>query len=199
MYSWPDVTFGGSHEPYVDRMVDEAAYITRPKTVAAYGTVQGYPWSLVLFDKHGDPENDEPLMPDYQPAPARYEFFLGGNPDLPAPGPGGLGGDAGEARVRNGAHIDTNACSWATTPPLIGYVIFTSHEVSEIRVGPEAAESRTFRVERYLDGFPKFCVFFPPFAAPDTIEAVDGSGRVLHERRLFSGRVPVGSSFGGTD
>lgn len=199
MDPWPEVILGGSHEPYVDRMMDDIPHIARPKTVAAYGTVEGYPWSLVLFTKHGDPEDDEPLMPHYQPAPARFELFLGGTSGLPGSEPGGLGGGEGEAALRDGAHIDTTAHSWATNPPVIGYAIFTSDEVSEIRVTPEGAEARTFAVERGLDGFPKFCVFFPPFGAPGSIKAVDASGRVLHERELFSGRLPVSSTFGGGD
>ncbi len=199
MESWPDVTFGGSHEPYIDQVLDEMLYITRPKTVAAYGTVEGYPWSVVLFKKKGDPEDEEPMAPDHQPKADRFEFFLGGTPGLPGSQPGGLGGGGGEIRLRRGAHIDTTAQTWPTTPPVIGYVIFTSDDVDAVRVTPDKAEPRTISVDRYLDGFPKFCVFFPPFAAPDSIEAVDASGRVLHRRELISGRVTVGAIFGGGD
>lgn len=72
---------GGSHTPYVDRVVDEEPYITRLKTVVAYGTVESYPWSLVLYEKHGDPED----YADEEPEPSgRFaEFFLGGSPGLP--------------------------------------------------------------------------------------------------------------------
>lgn len=72
-------------------------------------------------------------------------------------------------------------------------------DVGAIRVTPENAETRTFAVEQHLDGFPKFCVFFPPFAGPGSIEALNSSGRSLHQRRLFSGRVPAGTIFGGGD
>lgn len=197
MNSWPDVTFGGSHEPYVDRVLDESLYITRPKTVAAYGTVQGYPWSLVLFKKQGDPEDEEPMAPDHQPQPDRFEFFLGGTPGLL--GARGLGGGGGEINIRDGSHIDTTAHTWPTVPPVIGYVVFTTDGVVELEINPDTTETRIFPVERHVEGFPKFCVFFPPFAGPGTILALDGSGRILHQRKLISGDVPIGAIFGGGD
>ena len=107
--SWPHVTFGGMHEPYVDRVMDEMPYFTHPKKVAAYGTVEGYPWSLVLFKKNGDPEDDEPMAPDHQPNPARSEFFLDGSEGLPGLQPGGFGGGGGEISLRPEGHIDTSA------------------------------------------------------------------------------------------
>lgn len=197
--SWPEVIIGGAHEPYVDRMADETRYITRAKTVASHGTVERYPWSLVLFEKRGDPEDDEEMAPDYLPPPTRFEFFLGGSEGLPGDGPGGLGGGGGEIKIRDGAHIDTTAHSWPTTPPVIGYVIFTTDDVNTLRVNPKDTETRTLAVERSVNGFPKFCVFFPPFAVPGSIEALDSSGRTLHQRMLFAGRVPAGATFGGGD
>lgn len=199
MHSWPEVIIGGTHHPYVDHVADEMPYITRPKTVAAFGTVDGYPWSLVLFQKQGDPEDEEEMAPDHRPNPARFEFFLGGSPGLPGSAPGGLGGGGGEINIRDGAHIDTTAHSCPTDPPIMGYVVFTSDEVFELQVKPDNAEARSFPVERHLEGFPRFCVFFPPFAVPGDIAALDASGNILHQRKLISGDVPVGAIFGGGD
>lgn len=197
MHEWPEVIVGGAHEPYVDRIADEIPYITRPKTVAAYGSVNDYPWSLVLFKKEGDPEDDEELMSDYRPPPTRFEFFLGGR--LPGGEPGGLGGGGGPISINEGAHIDATAHTWPTDPPVMGYVIFTADDVAEVRVKPDSAVPRTFAVERPIPGFPKFCVFFPPFGVPGAIEILHSSGRLLRERRLISGDVPVGATFGGGD
>lgn len=199
MEVWPEVTLGGSHEPYVDQVADEMPYITHPKNVAAYGTVDGFPWSLVLFKKQGDPEDEEPMAPEHQPKPARFEFFLGGSAGMPGSQPGGLGGGGGEISLRPGAHIDTTAHCWATEPPVIGYVIFTSDEVTTIRVSPENAEPRTFAAEYRIDGFPKFCVFFPPFAVAGEIAALSSDGTVLHRRQLYSGSFVRPGTFGGGD
>jgi hypothetical protein len=52
--AWPEVTFGGEFEPYVDHeasadgVVDPG--VVGEKTVIAYGTVQGAPWSLVAYN-----------------------------------------------------------------------------------------------------------------------------------------------------
>jgi hypothetical protein len=52
--SWPRVTFGGDFEPYVDHVVNADGVVdpgvVGTKTVIAYGTVQGAPWSLVAFN-----------------------------------------------------------------------------------------------------------------------------------------------------
>jgi hypothetical protein len=51
---WPVVTYGGDFEPYVDHeataggLVDPG--VVGEKTVIAYGTVQGAPWSLVVYN-----------------------------------------------------------------------------------------------------------------------------------------------------
>lgn len=187
---WPHFTRGGSHEPYVDRILDEEAYLVRPKTVVAYGTAEGYPWSVVMFEKQGDPEEGSGKF---------VEFFLGGSPGLPAPAPGGLGGSVDHAEVPKKTDIKTIAQTWSTTPALIGYVVLTSPAVRTLEVLPAGSETMALRVRKGPIGFPDFCVFFPPFNSPGEILAKDGSGALLHRRELFSGRLPMNASFGGGD
>lgn len=51
---WPEVTYGGDFEPYVDHEADAEGIVdpgvVGEKTVVAYGTVQGAPWSLVAYN-----------------------------------------------------------------------------------------------------------------------------------------------------
>ena len=82
---------------------------------------------------------------------------------------------------------------------MIGNAIFTSDEVNTIRVSPETAGSRSFRAERRVDSFPKFGVFFPPFAITGEISALGSEGEVLHRRELYSGSFVGPGTFGGGD
>jgi hypothetical protein len=195
--TWPEVVLGGAHTPYIDRILDEEPYITRPKTVVAYGTVEAYPWSLVVYEKHGDPEDEadegSPM------SDRRWEFFLGGSLGLPGSQPGGFGGGGGHISLLDAAPIDTTAHSWATTPPVMGYVIFASDAVGQIEVRPELTEPRRFDVQQAPQGLPNFCVFFPPFAAPGKILALGERGAVLYRRDLYSGPIPAGATFAGGD
>ena len=51
---WPEVTFGGKFEPYVDHEANDNGVVDPgvigEKTPIAYGTVQGAPWSLVAYN-----------------------------------------------------------------------------------------------------------------------------------------------------
>lgn len=190
MDHWPTVTFGGEHEPYIDRVVDAIPYITHPKTVAAYGAVNGYQWSLVLFKKEGDPEDEEPMMPGYRTPPAQFEFFVGD---------GDLGGGGGPIEIREGAYIDTTGHTWPTNPPIIGYSIFATDEVDAIKVAPDGVESRTFKMTKPLEGFSKLCVFFAPYLVPGVMRVLDEAGRELRRRDLFTGDIPAGAIIGGGD
>lgn len=91
------------------------------------------------------------------------------------------------------------ACRWPTTPPVIGCVAFTSDTVREIEVRPRGFGRRRFEIQHVLDGFPGFCVFFPPFDTPGEVVALDGRGGILCRQDLYTGRLPGGAFFGGGD
>jgi len=64
--SWPEVTYGGDFEPYVDHEMSADGVldpgVVGQKTVIAYGTVQAAPWSLVAYNSR-DADAPDQLNP----------------------------------------------------------------------------------------------------------------------------------------
>lgn len=191
---WPKVEFGGSHEPYIDRMSDDSAVVRRSKTAVSYGTVEGYPWSLVVYCTTHDDRGSAA-----RECRAGCEFFLGGSSGFPHQQPGGLGGGGGPVRLLPGRHITTIAHCWDSSPQIIGYAIFVSDQVRALLVRPERARERTVEPRSTLPGVPRVCVFFPPFAVPGAIFALDEVDKVLQRRQLYSGALVRRGTFGGGD
>jgi hypothetical protein len=70
---WPEVTWGGPIEPYIDRVGDEGRFLAGPKKVVSHGTVAGIPWTLTAFTTKPVGEwweYEGPVGPE-------AEFFLG--------------------------------------------------------------------------------------------------------------------------
>jgi hypothetical protein len=47
--AWPEVTYGGDFQPYVDNDLSE--HLVGDKLVVSYGVMQGVPWSLTGYDE----------------------------------------------------------------------------------------------------------------------------------------------------
>ena len=188
---WPETTYDDVTDPYVDRMTDEAAYIVDTKAVAATGHVEGYSWSLVVFEKRDDPEEGS----------GRFaEFFLDRSSDLGERQRGErVSGSVTPAVVPPGRKMKTLARTWAATPPIVGYVCFTIENVVMLEIAPLAAEHRRIVVRDAPPGFPRFVVFFPPYGADGEIIALDQDGTELARRDMFHGPLQIETGYRGGD
>jgi hypothetical protein len=167
---WPELTFGGDFTPYIDHEINENGVrdpgVVGEKSVVAYGTVEGVPWSITGFKVRSAGE----VVPSGQ-------FFLGAG--------GALGGEGlGELRPEQPpGHL---SAGFATVNSEISYVDgLIGAEVSKIRVVLESGE------ERFPELFPgppdvdaRYFVLFVPLEATGRVYALDDAGNVVSQMCL---------------
>lgn len=166
MTGWPVVQPGSGPEPYVDRVLDDDAYITEPKVVVAWGLVDNTPWSLTSF------RLEAPLPPDtVRLGDGRVvELFVGGQ--------GALGGGQHADRVPDGHELSLTSFFFGRARYVSAHVGVVADGVA--RVAAVLDDGRRQDLDLYArDGYRRAFVAFTPTDVPGAIEAVDAEGTIL--------------------
>ena len=118
---WPEVTFGGPNEPYIDRVEDDDRSLSTPKQVA-HGTVAGIPWTLTAFITRPVGEwweHEGPVGPG-------VHFSLGLQ--------GEHGGGDTHARIPEGTHLTMSGHFFGRFPGIMAWVGFVSERTNHVEV-----------------------------------------------------------------
>jgi hypothetical protein len=183
--SWPDVTVGGSLEPYVDHESGEESYLVVPKAPVVHGLVNGIQWTVAGYVTNGADQNGVV-------SGSCGDLFLGAW--------GGYGGVSFCARTPdNPATSPMSAAGFGTgydtiSGPVSAYAGLVDDRVStvvlrmangrtvplELRKGPPGTDARYF-------------VAFVPNGTLGAVVALDDEGRVVAREPLCLGHVAVGT------
>jgi hypothetical protein len=169
---WPEVTFDGPDEPYVDRVGDEEDFLADPKQVVAHGTVAGIPWTLAAYVTKPVGEWWE----HHGPVGPEMDFYLGSR--------GEYGGGSNHARIPEGTHLTMGGHFFGRFPEIMAWVGFVSERTHHLEIRLSDGRVRRVDPETALRGFPRYFLLFPPRGPDAEVIAMDATGRVLQRERL---------------
>ncbi len=179
---WPRVTYGGDFEPYVDHEVNANGVVDPgvlgEKTVIAYGTVQGAPWSLVAYNSRS----------------AQAPDGVSPSSDLWITGVGGGGTSLYDATPWEPNDLSMSY-GWGSKPSFVDVTGIVTPRVASVRLELSDGTSRDLRL---IDGpagvNARYFVTFLPGGSTGRVVAFDSTGARLGQSciRDASGTPPGG-------
>jgi hypothetical protein len=169
---WPSVTYGGAFEPYIDHeatangVVDPG--VVGDKTVIAYGTVQGAPWSLVAYNLR---DSDAPS--GLNPASQLFITGVGGGDGALYETTPWQPNDLGAGRM-HGDHQNFDSIAGVVSTRIGSVRLELSDGTSrepDLIAGPAGVDARYF-------------VLFVPDDASGRLVAFDAAGREIEQMCL---------------
>lgn len=168
---WPVVTLGGDFTPYVDHVVDQNGVrdsgVVTAKTVIAYGTVQGVPWSLAAFLTDGTGDWTGPAGPC-------GELFLGAGGDY-----GGSGLCLNSVTRPRSTDLGLTDLVFGSGP-ITAYAGVVSDRVAQVVFHFDDGDARAAEMIPGPSGVDaRYFVLFVPNGSTGDVQALSQDGRVL--------------------